>query len=71
VSQSLVESEPYVDHYHTAGNALIIVGLINLVIAGYALLAGSENSFISYDNMLMFAVTFILLGGWMRSLTED
>ena len=58
-------------HYRTAGMGLILVGLINTLIAIYSLSKGSENVFIDYEVMLTFALTFIGVGGWMRSLDLD
>ena len=56
-------------HYHTAGTGLILVGLINACIAAYSISKGAENTFIDYEVMLTFALTFIGVGGWMRSIT--
>ena len=54
--------------YKTAGAGLIFVGLINALIAIYSLSKGSANVFIDYEVMLTFALAFIGVGGWMRSL---
>jgi len=62
------ESDNY-GHYRTAGTGLIIVGLINACIAVYSISKGAENTFIDYEVMLTFALTFIGVGGWMRSVT--
>lgn len=64
-------SEVMYSHYHTAGLGLIFVGAINSIIAVYSLSQGSVNSFIDYEMMLAFALTFIGIGGWMRSLSAE
>lgn len=55
-------------HYKTAGFGLILVGLVNATIASYSLLQNLENAFIDYKTMLIFAVSFIVTGLWMRTV---
>jgi len=64
------DTTPDAGHYHTAGQALAVVGVINLGISAVALLKGQNNTFISYETMLTFAVAMIALGGWMMSLKD-
>ena len=61
------ELEPDMEHYHTAGICFILIGLLNMAVAVYALVKGADNSFINYDSMLLFSLSFLALGGWMRS----
>jgi hypothetical protein len=61
-------AEPDYGHYHTAGIGLIIIGLINSAVALYSIIQGSQNVFIDYEMMLTFAVSFTMIGAWMRSL---
>ena len=70
MSSSLQQEQPS-GHYHTTGNALISVGLINFVYAGFALTQDQQDSFISYDTMMIFALMMISMGGWMRSFKES
>jgi hypothetical protein len=60
--------EPDLSHYKTTGLGLALVGFINSAIATYSLVQGSENSFIEYEVMLAFGISFIMIGYWMRSL---
>ena len=55
-------------HYNTAGLGLILVGLINSLVALYSIVQGTGNTFIEYEMMLSFGVSFIMIGSWMRSL---
>ena len=55
-------------HYNTAGLGLILVGLVNSLVALYSIVQGTENTFIEYEMMLSFGVSFIMIGSWMRSL---
>lgn len=58
-------------HYHTAGNGLMIVGLVNAAIATYSLSQQYDNIFIDYQSMLLFSLGFIATGLWMKSIKED
>ena len=59
------------EHYKTAGSGLFLVGFVNVAVATYSLIMGSKGSFIDYEMMLTFGVSFIAIGGWMRSLGEE
>ena len=61
------ELESDMAHYHTAGSGFILIGALNMAVALYALVQGADNSFINYDSMLLFSLSFLALGGWMRS----
>ena len=63
-----VEAEPEMGHYHTGGACLIFVDVINSAVAIYSLIQGHTQSFINYESMLLFALSFITLGTWMRTL---
>ena len=66
VTQS--ESESANDHYRTGGLSLILVGVIKAAIALYSIFQGHTQNFINYESMLLFALSFIALGTWMRTL---
>lgn len=53
-------------HYRTAGNGLMLLGFINLSVSVIALASGMKNSFIAYDTMALFGLSFIGIGQWMR-----
>lgn len=53
-------------HYRTAGNGLMLLGLINLSVSVIALASEMKNSFIAYDTMALFGFSFIVIGQWMR-----
>ena len=55
-------------HYNTAGMGLILVGMINSLVALYSIVQGTENTFIEYEMMLSFGITFVMIGSWMKSL---
>jgi hypothetical protein len=59
------------EHYRTSGAGLILVGVVNVAVASYSLIMGSKGSFIDYEMMLTFGVSFIAIGGWMRSFSEE
>ena len=54
-------------HYRTAGNGLLLLGAINMGVAGVALLSNSSNAFIAYDMMALFGLSFMAVGYWMRT----
>lgn len=60
------ELEQAAAHYRTAGNGLCLLGGINCLVAVIALASGSQNTFIAYDTMALFSVSFIAVGLWMR-----
>jgi len=60
--------ESDIGHYKTSGLGLILVGAANGIVALYSMVQGSENSFIEYEMMLSFGVSFIAIGAWMRSI---
>jgi hypothetical protein len=60
----------YSGHYHTAGNGLMIVGFVNAAIATYSLSQQYENIFIDYQTMLLFSLSFIATGLWMKSIKD-
>lgn len=57
-----------VEHYRTSGAGLALIGLVNTSVAAYSLIMGAQGSFIDYEMMLTFGVSFIAIGGWMRSI---
>ena len=59
------------EHYRTAGNGLMLLGAINIGVAAYAFIFGSENAYIGFDMMGLFAASFIGVGYWMRSQTGE
>ena len=61
------ELKPDMSHYHSTGFCFILIGVLNMGVALYALFQGADNSFINYDSMLLFSLSFLALGGWMRS----
>ena len=58
-------------HYQTAGNGLILLGLINTVVAGTSVVMDSSNAYIGYDMMFTFGFAFIGVGAWMRSVKSE
>lgn len=54
-------------HYRTSGNGLLLLGAINSTVGLYGLTAGSINTFIAYDMMVIFGLTFMGTGVWMRA----
>ena len=62
------ETDTVMGHHHSGGLSLIFVGVINALIALYSIFQGNTQSFINYESMLLFALSFIALGTWMRTL---
>lgn len=54
-------------HYRTAGNGLLLLGTINCLVGLYAVVTGSENAYIAYDMMIVFGLSFIGVGVYMRN----
>lgn len=67
------DEELATSHYRTAGHSLILLGAINCGVAAYSLLTGSSEAFIGFDMMLLFGVSFVAIGIWMRtySIADD
>tara|TARA_B100001093_G_C26261640_1_gene773015 strand:- start:273 stop:503 length:231 start_codon:yes stop_codon:yes gene_type:complete len=61
------EDEMATSHYRTAGHSLILLGSINCAVAAYSLVSGSKQAFIGFDMMLLFGVSFVAIGIWMRT----
>ena len=61
------DDELATSHYRTAGYSLILLGLINCGVAAYSLVSGSKEAFIGFDMMLLFGVSFVAIGIWMRT----
>ena len=53
-------------HYRTAGNGLLLLGTINCAVGLAALTFGAENSYIAYDMMAVFGLSFVGVGIYMR-----
>ena len=58
-------------HYRTAGNGLLLLGAINGVAGLCAIAMGSENAYIAYDMMVVFGLSFIAVGMYMRSQSNS
>ena len=58
-------------HYKAAGTGLILLGAINAGVAAACLLAGRGDAFIDYDMMLMFGISFVATGVWMRTYDTE
>ena len=67
VAQPMENNDSASSHYKTAGSGLILLGAINSGVAAACLLAGRGDAFIDYDMMLMFAISFVATGIWMRT----
>ena len=66
VEPQVTDLEQASAHYRTAGNGLMLLGLINLSVALIALASELKNSFIAYDTMALFGFSFVAIGQWMR-----
>ena len=72
VAEPMENGDSASSHYKTAGAGLILLGAINSGVAAACLLAGRGDAFIDYDMMLMFGISFVATGVWMRTYdTED
>ena len=65
------ELEQAAAHYRTAGNGLLLLGAINGVVGLCAIAMGSENAFIAYDMMVVFGLSFIVVGMYMRTHSDS
>ena len=65
------EEEVATSHYRTAGHSLILLGLINVGVAAFSLFSGSKEAFIGFDMMLLFGVSFVAIGVWMKTYDVD
>lgn len=61
------ELEQAAAHYRTAGNGLLLLGAINAIAGVCAIAMGSENAFIAYDMMVVFGLSFVAVGMYMRA----
>lgn len=61
------DDEVATSHYRTAGHALILLGVINCAVAGYSLISGLDSPFIGFDMMLLFGLSFVAVGVWMKT----
>ncbi len=66
-----VNDDSPVEHYHSSGLALLILGAVMMLMALYYLMIEPTNS--EYDHVSNFLLGLVvsLTGWWMRSHTEE
>ena len=65
-----IEATEAKPHYKIAGQALMGLGMINVLVASYFLMQSNPLGFIDSKMMVTFGAAFVATGYWMISISH-